>query len=148
MDPFGYLSLDGCCSSQTVTIKIHFNWFWCSHFNLLQNQEDEKQEKSHRTLFTTCKESRWSRVWTGTGQRMRSFQFSVEYLPLRLLGNSPTVWESVRSKPTPFALIILGLWPDWWKKTLLITKEFWMITILMPCCNNCSAMQSKKMWLC
>ncbi len=51
------------------------------------------------------------------------WQFSVEYLPLRRpLGNSPTVWESVRSKPTPFALIILGLWPDWWKKTLLIIK--------------------------
>lgn len=47
-------------------------------------------------------------------------RLAVEYLPLRRpLWNSPTVWESVRSKPTPLALIIFGLWPDWWKKTLL-----------------------------
>lgn len=52
-------------------------------------------------------------------------RFTVEYLPLRRpLWNSPTVWESVRSKPTPLALIIFGLWPDWWKKTLL-WRFFW-----------------------
>lgn len=40
------------------------------------------------------------------------------YLPLRRLEKSPMVWESVRSRPTGrLALIILGLWPDWWKKT-------------------------------
>lgn len=71
-------------------------------------------------------------------------QFSVEYLPLRRpLGNSPTVWESVRSKPTPFALIILGLWPNWWKKTLLIIKV-WVITTVKPYCNNCPAVQSRR----
>lgn len=64
------------------------------------------------------------------------WQFSVKYLPLRRpLGNSPTVWESVRSKPTPFALIILGLWPDWWKKTLLVIKFLVMnsLTTALPC---------------
>lgn len=58
--------------------------------------------------------------------------FSEEYLPLRRpRGNSPTVWESVRSKPTPFALITLGLWPNWRKKT-----ESFQITSLptsLPC---------------
>ena len=50
------------------------------------------------------------------------------YIPLRRpLGNSPTVWESVRSNTTTFALIFLGLWPDWWKKTWLIIT-FWTNT--------------------
>lgn len=70
-------------------------------------------------------------------------RFTVEYLPLRRpLWNSPTVWESVRSKPTPLALIIFGLWPDWWKKTLL-WRFSWgrsqQFKSELSCCLSCKA---------
>lgn len=76
----------------------------------------------------------------GQVKEWKAFRHTVavqyRYLPLRRpRGNSPTVWESVRSKPTPFALIILGLWPDWWKKTLLITKLV-LITAVKRYFNN------------
>ena len=91
-------------------------------------------------------------VWTsqvrGVKFSKRQQQFREVYLPFRRpLGNSPTVWESVLSKPTPFALIILGLWPDWWKKTLRIINIL-VITTINPAVNNSPAMQSPRRDLC
>lgn len=103
-----------------------------------------KKTGSTSTVFTTSSINEVIRK----SQRMKTVQkdeqVSVVYLPLRRpLGNSPMVWESVLSKTTPFALIF-GLWPEWWKKTWLITQILLLVIVTIKAYSEkCSAMQSK-----